>query len=68
MLAGFTVGLTEIPQGIAYAIVAGTFPNSDCSFWQNKSFLYANFYDNYEKLLKLVLCKANFQKWISVSF
>nr|CAI5829139.1 unnamed protein product [Callosobruchus analis] len=23
LLAGFTVGLTEIPQGIAYAIVAG---------------------------------------------
>lgn len=29
VLAGFTVGLTEIPQGIAYALVAGKhFPKS----------------------------------------
>lgn len=27
VLAGFTVGLTVIPQGIAYAIVAGAQPN-----------------------------------------
>lgn len=32
VLAGLTVGMTEIPQGIAYAIVAGTLPKQYRSF------------------------------------
>lgn len=28
LLAGFSVGLTEIPQGIAYAVVAGNHENN----------------------------------------
>lgn len=44
VMAGLTVGLTVIPQGIAYAVVAGVEPT--VSYAQNrlKSFIEYNFY------------------------